>query len=64
MRATARLAPLNASGASLGPLPPPVYCPGLAGVVEGDVSRVMASLPGRTCQRVEAATAYKDQVYG
>jgi hypothetical protein len=64
MRATARLAPLNASGASLGPLPQPVYCPGLSGIVEGAVSRAMASLPGRACQRAEAATAYKDQVYG
>jgi hypothetical protein len=64
MRATARLLPVNARGTSLAPLPPPVYCPGLSGVVEGEVSRVMASLPARACQRAEAAAAYKDQVYG
>ena len=52
------LLPINAPGSSSGKLPPPVYCPGLSGAMSGEVSRVMASLPGRACQRSEAEAAF------
>ncbi len=54
LAATRRLLPINAAGSASEPLPPPIYCPGLAGVVEGEVSRVIAALPHRACQESEA----------
>lgn len=56
-RAATELRPLNAPGSASGKLPPPVYCPGLSGPMDAEVSRVMASLPGRACQQAAAAEA-------
>jgi hypothetical protein len=64
IHATALLLPVNAPGSATGPLPPPVYCPGLSGPVEGTLKRVMANLPDHACQRAAAATAYQHQLYG
>ena len=62
--AATQLRPLNAPGSSTADLPAPVFCPELAGVVEGEVSRVMASLPGRACQRAAAQIAYTESITG
>jgi len=56
------LLPINAPGRSSGSLPPPVYCPGLSGPINGEVARVMASLPGRACQRSEAEAAFEKRL--
>jgi hypothetical protein len=64
LSAAARLLPVNAPGSAAGPLPPPVYCPGLAGASETAVERVMQTLPGQACQRAAAAVAYATAVSG
>jgi hypothetical protein len=55
--ATGGLRPLNASGSSVGPLPLPVYCPGLAGPAPKPLRRILNHLPGRACQVAAAAEA-------
>jgi hypothetical protein len=62
--AALRLRPLNAPGSAAGNLPAPVFCPGLSGPVDAQVSRVMASLPGNACQRATAAEAQKQRLLG
>ncbi|TMK99465.1 MAG: hypothetical protein E6G34_02665 [Actinobacteria bacterium] len=57
LAAAHQLLPLNAPGSSRGDLPPPVYCPGLHGEIDGRLQRVLASLPGRACQQTGSATA-------
>jgi hypothetical protein len=52
-----KLLPLNASGSSRAPLPPPIYCPGLSGASTAQLAHVIASLPGHPCQRAVAALA-------
>jgi hypothetical protein len=64
LRATGELLPVNAPGAARGPLPPPVYCPGLAGPMDAPLKRLMARLPGHACQRAAAASAYERELYG
>jgi hypothetical protein len=49
------LQPVNAPGAPLVPLPPPVYCPELVGHVDNELEGVMNQLPGRVCQRSRTA---------
>ncbi len=51
------LRPLNAPGSATGPLPQPVYCPGLSGRQPAAVSTAMSNLPARACQRAAAALA-------
>jgi hypothetical protein len=63
-RAALQLRPLNAPGSAAGNLPAPVFCPGLSGPVSAQVSRVMATLPGRACQRLAAAEAQKRRLLG
>jgi hypothetical protein len=58
------LRPLNAPGSAAGNLPAPVFCPGLSGPADAQVSRVMASLPGHACQRAAAAEAQKRRLLG
>ncbi len=58
LAAAERLRPLNAPGSSAGPLPAPVYCPGLFGAESPAVARAMASLPDRVCQRSLAEERY------
>ena len=62
LAAAQRLLPINAPGSAAEPLPPPIYCPGLSGVVEGEVSRVIAALPNRACQRSEAEKAFAESL--
>ena len=62
--AARQLRPLNAPGSAAGNLPSPVFCPGLSGPVDALVSRVMASLPGHSCQRAAAAEAQKRRLLG
>jgi len=62
--AAERLLPVNAPEAPTGPLPPPVYCPGLSGTSPPTVQRVMQSLPGQACQRAAATVAYTKAVRG
>lgn len=60
MRAAQTLRPLNAPGSATGPLPPPVYCPGLSGPRSKRVRASMSHLPEHACQRaaaIEALTA-------
>jgi len=58
------LRPLNAPGSAAGNLPAPVFCPGLSGPADAQVSRVMASLPGHACQLTTAAEAQKRRLLG
>jgi hypothetical protein len=58
LAAAQRLLPINAPGSAIGPLPAPVYCPGLSGPIPRPVARVMASLPRRICQRDAAQQAF------
>lgn len=58
LAAAQQLEPVNAPGSAAGPLPAPVYCPGLSGPVTGELARVMASLPRRICQRDAAQEAF------
>ncbi len=64
LRATGELLPVNAPGSSSGPLPAPVYCPGLSGPIEPALKRVLARLAHRVCQRAAAASAYERELYG
>jgi hypothetical protein len=57
LAAATRLRPINAPGSPRGNLPTPVYCPGLSGPVDAKLRRVMASLPGNSCQQASAAAA-------
>jgi hypothetical protein len=62
LQATHELYPLNAPGSAAGDLPPPVYCPGLAGTIPPGVARVMADLPRHVCQQTAAQEAYTKAV--
>lgn len=58
LRAVERLQPLNApADPSQGTLPLPVYCPGLTGTIDSHMREALARLPGRPCQRAQAALA-------
>jgi len=56
------LRPLNASGSSRSPLPPPVYCPVLYGPQERPLEHAMASLPGRACQQAATEVAFTNSL--
>jgi hypothetical protein len=56
------LRPLNAPGAATGDLPPPIYCPGLAGAQSAQVKAAMEHLPAHACQKASAALAFADSV--
>ncbi len=58
------LLPLNAAGSAATDLPSPIYCPGLAGQQSPQLTRVMARLPDRACQRASAALAFAASVHG
>jgi hypothetical protein len=64
LEAANELRPINAPGAAKGHLPPPVYCPVLAGVVSAEVMRVMETLPRQACQRASAALALGKSLFG
>jgi hypothetical protein len=56
-QAAQALRPLNAPGSAIGPLPPPVYCPGLSGPRSGRVRATMSHLPEHACQHAAAIEA-------
>jgi hypothetical protein len=60
--AAMQLRPLNAAGSATGPLPPPVYCPGLYGPQEARLRRTMAHLPGHACQTAASEVAFADSL--
>jgi len=60
--ATHLLTPINAPGSASGPLPLPVFCPGLAGAVTGRLAEVMSRLPGHACQRDAERLAFAKQL--
>ncbi len=64
LQAGDQLRPVNAPGSASGNLPAPVYCPELTGRIGASLARVMASLPGRVCQRAAAQNAYTKAVTG
>jgi hypothetical protein len=63
-RAALQMQPLNAPGSAAGPLPPPVYCPGLSGPMGPALARAMSSLPAHACQRAAASLAFARQLAG
>jgi hypothetical protein len=60
--AALQLRPLNAAGSATGPLPAPVYCPGLYGAQEPRLQHAMMSLPGRACQTAAAQVAFANSL--
>ncbi len=64
LHAVGELRPVNAPGSAAGPLPPPVYCPGLTPARPADVRDALARLPGRACQRAAAALAAARALFG
>jgi len=64
LAAAQELRPLNAPGAASGPLPPPVYCPGLSGSQSHKLEHIMATLPLHACQLAAAESAYIDGLSG
>jgi hypothetical protein len=58
LQAAGELRPLNAPGSASGELPAPVYCPGLSGPTDAQLTRALERLPGRACQRAAAAVAF------
>ncbi len=61
-RAAMLLRPLNARGSSTGPLPAPVFCPGLWGPQGRALQRAMANLPGHACQHAAAQLAFAERL--
>ncbi|MGD0455447.1 MAG: hypothetical protein ABSB69_17820 [Solirubrobacteraceae bacterium] len=64
LQASDELHPLNAPGSASGPLPPPVYCPGLYGAQSASLTRVMANLPRHVCQQTAVQQAYTKAITG
>jgi hypothetical protein len=64
LRAVAALRPLNAPGAAAGPLPAPVYCPGLVPARPAAVQAVLRNLPGRPCLQVARRLSVDRALFG
>ena len=60
--AALRLRPLNASGSASGPLPLPVYCPGLSGPQSYALEPAMNHLPGHACRQAAAQIAFTNSL--
>jgi hypothetical protein len=60
--AAEKLRALNAAGPSGGKLPPPVYCPGLAGAISPQLQAALNRLPGRPCQKAAAALVVAERL--
>jgi hypothetical protein len=56
------LRPLNGPGSAEGPLPAPVFCPGVWGAVAAEEQRVLAALPRHVCRETAAATASQERI--
>src|ERR1700722_13229881 len=61
---TSQLRPINAPGSATEKLPPPAYCPGLSGPIPARVQAAMNALPGRPCQKAQAALAATEKLAG
>lgn len=61
--AAQQLQPLNAPASSSAKLPPPVYCPGLAGPIDAGLRRVLEQLPGSPCQKAAVTTAAQERLH-
>jgi hypothetical protein len=59
LSAATELLPVNAPGSASGHLPPPVYCPGLSGPIDAQLTRVVQRLPAQICQRTATAAAFE-----
>jgi hypothetical protein len=57
LAAAGRLRPVNAPDDPSLRLPPPVFCPGLTGPIEGRLAQTLDALPGHPCQQARAAEA-------
>ncbi|MHB8532023.1 MAG: hypothetical protein ACYDC2_04815 [Solirubrobacteraceae bacterium] len=57
-----RLLPINTVGSAEDSLPPPVYCPGLAGTLPPQLAAVMESLPGSICRRTREEQAFRESL--
>ncbi|MGA7706031.1 MAG: hypothetical protein WB998_14190 [Solirubrobacteraceae bacterium] len=64
LAATVQLRPINVPGGATEKLPPPAYCPGLSGPVPARVRAAMNALPGRPCQKAQAALAATERLAG
>jgi hypothetical protein len=64
LRAVRELRPINAPGSAAGPLPPPVFCPGLTESRPARVRAALARLPDRACQRAAAALTATRALFG
>ncbi len=64
LRAVRALRPLNALGSAFGPLPPPVYCPGLSPRRPAALRALLLELPGRPCQKVAQTLAVDKALFG
>jgi hypothetical protein len=62
LAAAERLFPLNAPGSPHGNLPAPVYCPGLTGEIDLQVSEVMNNLPAHICQRTANTMLFAEEL--
>jgi hypothetical protein len=60
--AAQQLLPINAPGSATGDLPPPIYCPGLAGPEEVAVTAVLERLPEHICRRTAAQSEYDNSL--
>jgi hypothetical protein len=64
LRAIVALRPINAPGSVGGPLPPPVYCPGLTPRRPTAVRNALLDLPGHACQKVAATLKVDRALFG
>jgi hypothetical protein len=62
IRAAEGLRPLNAPGSATGPLPAPVYCPGLTGPRSKALRTTMSHLPEHACQSAAAIVALTNRL--
>ncbi len=60
--AAGQLRPLNGPGSAQGPLPAPVFCPGLTGPLPAEEHHVLAALPRHVCRETAAATATQERI--
>ncbi len=64
LHAIRELRPINVPGIAGGPLPPPVYCPGLSGSRPAAVRAALLELPGHACQKVAVTLKIDRALFG
>jgi hypothetical protein len=64
LRAVRALRPLNAPGSGAGPLPAPVFCPGLTPSRPAAVRALLLTLPGRPSQQAAQTLAIDKALFG